>query len=335
MTGEIQTDTLPELLVKKTRLPWSAVTGILAFLLLMILVLAALADGMPIKQLGWSFWRVGLQGPTILIYILCIYPILNRVGNKAFESILPLLAMDKNELKQLISEYSSPRRSRELLSLLLGAGFIVLLSQPWNTDFQFFEGYAYAIEILMFSLIALLIYYALHNTRYLTRINQNLKLDIFDIEALTPIARWSLSMSLAFIGGILISIVFQNIDSLIQWQIIMIYAILVGTTVVVFFMSMWSTHTTIVKIKKSELTIVRQKLTAACRKLKQNTSGNQEENNATLHYEVAAWGLYERQIREVKEWPLDAGIMGRLVLSIVSPGVVYVIKLLAGIHPGF
>ena len=337
MKGEIQTNTLPEMLVKKTRLPWSAVTGISAFLLLMILVLTALAEDKPITQLGWDFWRVGLQGPAILIYILSIYPVLNRVGNKAFESILPLLDLDKDEIKQLISRYYSPRRSRELLSLLLGAGFIVLLSQPWIQtagDFHFFEGYVYGIEILMFSLLALIIYHALQDTRFLTKINQNLKLDIFDIESLAPIARWSLGISLAFIGGIIISIVFQDTDNLMQWQTIMIYAILVGTTVVVFFMSMWSTHTTIVKAKISELTIVRQKLTAACRKLRQNTSGCEEQADANLHYEVAAWGLYERQIREVKEWPLNAGTIGRLVLSAVSPGLAYLLKLLSGGFPG-
>ncbi len=337
MEGEIQANTLPEMLVKKTRLPWSAVTGICAFLLLVILVLTALAEDKPITQLGWDFWRVGLQGPAILIYILSIYPVLNRVGNKALESILPLLDLDKNEIKQLISKYHSPRRSRELLSLLLGAGFIVLLSQPWNQaaeGFHFFEGYVYVIGILMFSLLALIIYHALQDTRFLTKINQNLKLDIFDIDSLAPIARWSLGISLAFIGGIMISIVFQDTANLMQWQTIMIYAILVGATVVVFFMSMWSTHTAIVRTKMSELTIVRQRLTAACRRLKQNTTGYDEEENPNLHYEVAAWGLYERQIREVKEWPFSAGTIGRLVLSAVSPALAYLMKLLSGGFPG-
>jgi hypothetical protein len=69
--------------------------------------------------------------------------------------------------------------------------------------------------------------------------------------------------------------------------------------------------------------------------LKQNTSGYEEGENANLHYEVAAWGLYERQIREVKEWPFNAGTIGRLVLSAVSPGLVYLTKLLLGPFPGF
>ena len=51
---------------------------------------------------------------------------------------------------------------------------------------------------------------------------------------------------------------------------------------------------------------------------------------SSLHYEVAAWALYERRIRETKEWPYNAGIIGQLIISIVSSGLIYVIKLLSG-----
>ena len=335
MAGKVRTDPLPEVILKKVRLPWSAFTGIFAFFLIIILVIVALADGTSIKQLDWSFWRVGLQGPAILIYILAIYPVLKRVGNKAIESVLPLTALDKNEVEKLISRYYWPRRSGELISILLGVAAVILLSQPWRGTLTNIDWYLYATEIILFSMLALLIYYSLRNTRFFTKINKNINVDIFDIEALAPIARWSLSISLAFIGGIIISIIFQNVENLKHWQTIVIYAILVGTAVVVFFVSMWSTHRAIAKIKNNEFSIVRKQYIDACRKLKQNINGDKQENNAGLHYEVAAWGLYERRIREVKEWPINAGIVGRLVLSIVSPGVVYLIKVLSGFSTGF
>jgi hypothetical protein len=335
MIEENHAVTLPELLVKKTRLHWYVFTGIFAFFLLAILLLAALAEDKPIFQLGWIFWRSALQSPAILIYILILYPVLNRVGNRAFESLLPNLDMGKDELERLASRYYSPGRFGELMSLLLGAVFIVLLSQPWNQEFHFVDVYIYVIGILMFSLLALLIYYAIHNTLYMTRINRHIKIDIFDIDSLTPIARWSLSISLAFIGGIVISILFQNIEDLRQWQVIIVYVILVGTAVGVFFMSMWSTHTAIVRIKRNELDIVRQKLIAACRRLKQNSLDDVGEPDHSLYYEVGAWGLYEGQIRNVREWPLNAIIIGRLVVSAIAPALVYVVKIVSGAHPGF
>jgi hypothetical protein len=335
MVEENRSVTLPELLVKKTRLHWYVFTGIFTFLMLAFLLLAALAEDQPIVQLGWIYWRSALQSPAILVYILLLYPVLNRVGNRAFESLLPNLDMGKDKLEQLASRYYSPGRFGELASLLLGAVFIIILSQPWHQEFHFIDVYIYVIGILMFSLLALLIYYAIHNTLYMTRISRHIKIDIFELDSLTPIARWSLSISLAFIGGIVISILFQNIENLRQWQIIIIYVILVGTAVGVFFMSMWSTHAAIVRIKRNELDIVRHRFATACRRLKQYSLDGAGEPDHSLYYEVGAWGLYEGQIRSVKEWPLNAIIIGRLVISAIAPALVYVVKIVSGAHSGF
>lgn len=128
------------------------------------------------------------------------------------------------------------------------------------------------------------------------------------------------------------SIIFQNIENLIQWQIILIYLVLIVSTVAMFFISLWSTHITILNVKRRETTVVEEKLAQACRKLLQSTSENvnQGKDHDSLHNEVAAWASYERRIRETKEWPYNAVIMGRLILSIASSGLVYVIKLLSG-----
>jgi hypothetical protein len=327
-------DSLLERFVKMTRLPWWVFTLIFAVFLLVMMAVTATADGLEIQKLGWSFWRDSLQGPAILIYILCIYPFLQRVGNKAVESIMPLLNIDSSEIKRYVSKYYSPSRSREWLAIFFGVCFVVLLSQPWQGgEFHFFNSYAYFVQTLMFSLLALLIYYSLLNTRLITKINQNIKLDIFNTKVLIPIARWSLGISFAFIGGIVISIAFQNIENLIKWQVVVIYSILVVTTVIVFFVSMWSAHAAIVKVKENELNHIRQKIVNIYKTLNQNRT-EKEGNNLTLYSEVAALGLFEKQIREVKEWPFSTGILGRLVLSIVSPVIVYIIKFLWNIFSG-
>ena len=319
-----------ELLVKKTHLNWYAATGMIALLFLLGLFLTALAEETPINQLGWDFWRIGLQGPAIIIYILLIYPVMTRMGDNALELVMPLLDMDKKELEEMQSKYHSASRRGELISISAGAVFIFILTQPWKGTFELNILFLYITEIIMFSLLALLIYYGFHNSMNITRINKNLKLDIFTVDALAPIARWSLGVSLAFIGGIVISILFQTTENLMQWQIILIYLILVVSTIIIFFVSLWSTHMTILKVKRRELAFVETKLADACRKMTQKTAEDTSENGSALHYEVAAWGLYERRIRETREWPYNAGIIGQLVISIVSPGIVYCIKLLVG-----
>jgi hypothetical protein len=327
--------TLLESLVSKTHLNWYTATVVFALLLIFGLLLTALTEKTPINELGWDYWRVGLQGPAIIIYILIIYPILNRMGDNAIESIIPLLDIDKKEFDELQSKYYSPKRLGEWISLSAGAIFILVLSQPWKGNFEFNTLFLFIIEIIMFSLLALLIYYGFNNTRYITQINKNLKLDIFNVESLAPIARWSLSVSLAFIGGIMISIIFQNADNLMQWQVIIIYVILVASTVVIFFVSLWSTHMAIVNVKRRELAVIEVRFAEACHKLTQKATDNINESDSVLHLEVTAWGLYERRIRETREWPYNAGIIGRLLLSILSPGIVYLIKLLTGIPLDF
>jgi len=327
--------TLPELLVKKTHLNWYVVTTLFALLLLTSLILIAITADTPISNLGENFWRTGFQGPAIIIYILIIFPILTRMGDKAVESIIPWVAMNQEELAELETKYRVPSRKWEIIFLSMGIVIILLLTQPWKGAIEPFYIFLFLTEMIMFSFLSLLIYYGFHNARYMTQINKRLKLDLFNMDSLVPIARWSLSISLAFLGGIALSIIFQNIENLKQWQVIIIYIIIIFSTVAMFFISLWSTHMAIVNVKKHELTMVQEKLTRACRIMMQNAHehSNANNNNNYLFSEVAAWTLYERRIRETKEWPYNAGIIRQLIISIMSSGFVYVIKLLWGNFP--
>jgi len=264
---QLQNITLVELIIRKTHLRWYTATGILAVLLLSGLIITAFYEKTPFFELGWDFWRVGLQGPAIIIYILVIFPFMTRIGNDAFESIIPLVDMNEKEMTKLLSKYYQPPRSGEWISLSMGVVIILALSQPWRGNFEFFNTFLFITEIIMFGLLALLIFYGFHKSRYLTLMNRHLKLDIFNLDTLTPVARWSFSVSLAFIGGIIISIIFQTLENLMQWQIILIYIILILSTLAMFFITMWSTHTTIVKVKQRELELVQNRLSVACRSM--------------------------------------------------------------------
>jgi len=334
MTVDSQPSPLIEAFVKRLKLPWYVVTVIFAVFLLLTLVLVAYLDGDLTSPFEWNYWRTGIQGPVLLIYIFTIYPAISKMGDNAIKSLQPLLILDNEPVKQLISGYSLPNRRGEWISLAIGGVLILLLTQPWRGYLQWLEIYLVVIEMALFGFLALLIYSGLHNARYVAKLNQNINLDIFDIGVLTPVARWSLAVSFAFIGGIVISIIFQTAENLMQWQIIMIYVILVGATIAIFFISMLSTHNAISRVKKRELAFVTEKLTEASRDLKQKASKSADADTRELYYAVAAWGLYERRIREVKEWPLNAGIISRLILSVVSPWVVYLIKVLLGMVIG-
>ena len=267
MTGDSQPSPLLEAIVKRLKLPWYVVTILFAIFLLLMLVIAAYLDGDLTSPFEWNYWRTGIQEPVLLIYIFTIYLAISKMEANAIKSLQPLLMQDNEPLKQFISGYNIANRRGELISLAIGGVTIFLLTQPWRGNLHWLEVYIIVTEIALFSFLALIIYYGFRNARYVSKLNQNINLDIFDIGVLTPVARWSLAVSFAFIGGIVISIIFQTAENLMHWQIIMIYAILVGATIAIFFISMSSTHNTISRVKKSELAFVTEKLTEASRDL--------------------------------------------------------------------
>jgi hypothetical protein len=324
-------DSLLDVLRQKLPFSWYVFTGLVALFLAITLVLTAYLDGGRSLPSNWNYWRAGLIYPLILIYIMVIYPFVQRLSDQAVQSIIPFLKIEKDSLGIFGKEHSLGKHRGEWVALAVGILFIISLTQPWQGIRLWMDLYALFTGIIMFGVLAWLIYLGISNTRYLTRLSQKMDLDIFNIEALIPVARWSLSESGAFIGGIVISIALQSPENILHWQVLVIYLILVGSTIAIFFMSLWGTHVKIHHVKQAELDYAVENLTAASRKLKQPAG----EDPSNFYYAVAAWGIYERKIREIREWPYNTGIIGRLILSAIAPGAVYLIKVLTGTRMGF
>ena len=181
-------------------------------------------------------------------------------------------------------------------------------------------------------LVLRLIYSSITGARQFSQLTrQNLKLDIFNTKVLAPVAHSSLGVSLAFIGGISLSLVFQTQESLLVWYNILIYAVLVLATVVIFFLSMWSTHNAMVDAKKQRLTLAQEYLVGASRKLEDQVVTGQSEGTEDLSVNITAWLNYERRIKEVPEWPFNASIIRRLLASTLAPVAVFLIKVFSGL----
>jgi hypothetical protein len=320
---------LLEWFAKLVRLPWYVITAIIAGVLLALLILVAYIEGSFTDGIDWSFWRLGLQ-PAIIVYIFVLMPLIQRLWNRALQSLQLLLPQaQKLEITKKVSRYN---RRWEWVALFLGAAFFIALGQPWSWDMKWGDIYVLVTSITMFSLLGLLIYGGLSSTLRLAQLNRHyLKIDIFDTKLLTPIAYWSLSVSLAFVGGISLSVVFQPLENLRETQNIIIYSILTCVTVLLFFISMWSTHNAMALAKKRELTIVRENLGDARRQLMQLSKEDMTSSADKLYSAIAVWGIYERQVREAPTWPFNAGILGRLIASALAPAIIYIIKIFSGL----
>jgi hypothetical protein len=301
--------------------------------LLLSLVLTAYLDGVFSHPFEWSFWRSGLQPPVIITYILVIYPLMQRLWDRAVRALAPLLDLDDASRDDMVKGLHGASRRSEWLAVILGASFWIVLSEPWNWVEHWSNVYGLAVEIIMFGLLGWLVNGGLNNTRKLTKLNHRyVKADIYNPGLMAPVAQWRLGISLAFVGGITISVAFQPTESLMNWQTIVIYAVLISVTILIFFISLWSTHGTMLRAKRSKLSLAREHLGAALRELKEKTAQGSAEGIEKLYSAVAAWGTYERRVHEAPEWPYNANVLLRLGASALFPTIVYLLKILFGVR---
>jgi len=331
-------DNLLQALMRQSRLPWYGTTAVIAAVLILFLILAAYLDGILGALSELWFWQELLDSPVLIIYVLVVYPFMWRLWERAVRAFQPLMPADDSP-KRPAGEAPPPNRRWEWVAIFIGAAFFLLLSQPWKWGWVTGEIWLHVYEIitfpLLFGLLAWLVYSGLSGTRYIARLGrQALNLDIFEPGVLAPVAHWSLGTSLAFIGGISLSLVFQTWESLRMWEDITIYAVLLGATVLLFFMSMWSTHKAMARAKKRELGLAQKHLTAAYRELKERVNQNQMKGVEKLYATLTAWSTYERQSKEAPTWPFNASIIRRLAVSGLLPGLIYLIRFLFGSRLG-
>jgi hypothetical protein len=245
----------------------------------------------------------------------------------SLESLLP-----QTETNEILITMSRNNRRWEWASLLLGVIFFLSLGQPWNWDMNWFEVYTLITSTIMFALLGYLIYGGISSTMRLAKLTRNyIHFEIFDTRLLIPVAQWSLCVSFAFVGGISLSVVFQPFENLRQMENIIIYSILLCVTILLFFTSMWSTHSAMASAKRRELNMVRENLDFHRRQLKRQSSDSIEKDRDRLYSAIAVWSIYEKQVREAPTWPFNAGILGRLVLSSLVPAIIYGIKIVLGL----
>ncbi len=321
-----------EYVVDLTRLPWYVASGIITILLLLLLLLAAYLDGPLTHLLDWQYLRGPLLPTSIVIYVFTIYPLMGKLRERAILSLTPLLKDTDLSLGTATKAFSA-RKRWELISLLVGLVCFFSLSAPWDWVDRPIAVYAAATDALMFSILGLLVFNGINGTVRISQlVKSRIKVDIFSITKLVPIAHWCMGMSMAFVGGISISIIFQDTQNLRHWQTLVFYAGLILVALVIFFMSLWSTHSVILQAKRAELIVVRQNLEQGFRELRTQGTHNIMQRTDAVNTAIAAWAAYEQRILQVSDWPYNASIVRRLAASALVPSFVYLLKILLGIR---
>ncbi len=325
-------------LARYSKLPRYLAISMIALIMLLVLVLAAYLDGVFTALSGWSLWRNFLDAPVLIVYIVVVYPLIWRLWWQSAQGLQSLAPIDKSDLNQTEIKEPIPNRRREWVAILLGVIFWLALWQPWGWSDRWEPGaiwlpaYEVITQTMLFGLLGLLIYSSSTDYWYINRlIRQRVNPEIFNTGMLTPIARSSLGFSVAWIGGISLSLVFQTQEDLLLWKNITVWIILVCFAVLIFFLSMLSTHSAIAKVKRRELDTVQKYLKVVSHELKVRAEDGTLKGTEELSSNVTAWLNYERRIKEISEWPYNASIIRRLVASTVVPAVVYLLKIISGL----
>ncbi len=316
-------------LMRRLRIPWRWATVVIAGILFFSLILVGYLDGDFSQQSIGRFWRIGLQGPVMIVYVLAIYPFILRLRKPAIEAFRPLVSISEDQFNRLSKDITTVNRRQEWLAVFIGIFLFLVIQRIWLGWFnQWLDVYQVTTEAILFGLMGWLIYSSIKGSRGIARLGkQNLKLDIFNTKLLAPVARHSLGLSLIFVGGISLALLFETQETLIEWQSVVIYSVLVLATIVIFYISMWSIHSIMAKVKRYELEVAQKYMAEMSRKLKEWTTKGQLQGMEELSSAVAGWAAYERRVKETQEWPFNAGIIRRLFASVLAPVFVYIIKI--------
>jgi hypothetical protein len=313
-------------LVGDVGLPRRAFAVALAGLLVLLLAVSVFEHGGVAVGGRWGLWKLSLA-PAVILYIFAIYPPLHRRWRSVIDALRPLA-----DRPDLVEQAHAVNRRGEWIALLLGAAFSVWATNPWQFHDRWLLLYVLVSNLIMFSLMALAIYDCLVRTRRLTRIvRSGLQLDLFDRRSFTPLARWGQIVSLTFVGGTCLSLLFQSYESLATAPSFVIYSTMVVVSLTLFFTSVWGIHDALVAAQQRELAVVHQHWNRARSELKRKLAEGATGEPAALYEPIVVLGAYERQILAASTWPFNPKIVKEVVASLVAPILIYGLKIAIGL----
>jgi hypothetical protein len=293
----------------------------------------AFIDGAIGDLLEFEFLRYILSFIVYIAYFMAVYPFMMRSREKAVLAFKPLLSLEDDAFDKVATNISKPNRRLEWTAIFLGISFYLgALGQPWTLDWAsdsfWLTVYFVFTVTIVYGLISWLIYDTLIGIVRVSRLSRyDLKLDVLDTEMLSPIARWSLVISLVFVGALSLSVIAMW-EIMLEWQTITGFVITICITVLIFYLSMWTAHRAMNEAKKRKLALVKKHLAGLSRELDGLLTKGHHRGTEKLSSTINMWITYEKRVKEAPTWPFNAGIVSRLAMSLLMPAAIFLIKII-------
>jgi hypothetical protein len=333
----------------------SAPRVVASILIVFVLSLAGLGlmGGIPVPRLAGRFWIGRLMHAALFGYLLLAHRFMCQFRDGAIDAFRSLVSWSDEKFDEMLAQSSARNSPREWMALVAGAVFGLLLMGPWRArpmpQLQPATGslqlpgqlarsgpsgwmtlYAILTALLAFGLLGWIIYRALADARLFSDLHrQPLKIDIFDPTPLEPVARMSLSVSVALIGATTLPLILtQDPQSLLRPIPMIINVTLIVVAVIVFFLMMASTHRVMAEAKEQKLKLVRDTLSEMFQKLEARTAAGELHDMEALSDSITAWLTYKKQVEEAPEWPYTTDTLRNLLISTLVPVVAWTAQII-------
>ena len=301
------------------RPPWATLVISLGLLSLPLLAISLEHAWEPAIQSG--FWRPLFIPPVVIIYILLVSPPMDRSQAGVLRAMRPLVLVDDAAFDQLIQENTRTDSRTEWIAFAIGA-----LLGAWSALSSFGQFNASVVSIyfllsmvVLFGILAVIIQGSFADTRLNAALHhQPLLIDIFDTRPFEAVGRQSLLISLVFIGGITLSLIFGlSPESIIAWQVWLFYVPILLVPILLFFANMRDTHRVLAEEKKRILDVAQEVIRSLQRQMSAAIAG--AEALSPLAAEYSAMLAYEARLKGIQTWPYDAPMLRTLFVAVLIP----------------
>jgi hypothetical protein len=175
-------------------------------------------------------------------------------------------------------------------------------------------------DALMWGMVHLALYRTVADAVTLARLERlPLTVDVFDVDALRPIARSSLGTALMLLGGITVTAPILGPRILMAPGNLHTYGLVTAAAALSFFATTWSTHRLIDGAKQREGAVSGARVRDALARLKAGADAGSAEEVRKLADTVALWTAYEQRVLAVPTWPYSSAMLRWLGFSVLFP----------------
>ncbi len=270
----------------------------------------------------------------IIVCSLMVIPAVEKRRENVVQALRPVTRLDDSAFQAVVNRASVVSPTRELLAF--GAGMALgltvnILFEPLGDDPSPMAAYAYLSRIGIFGVFAWAFFVLPFGIKVTNELlNQPTNVDPFDLTAFEPIGRQSLLLSLALLGGVLLSLLSASVQDRSLWaQYIIVYSTSVSVSVFLLFWSMRTVHQLLAETKRRHLDEIEGNIAQAYYDLKTRIADKRDTHAVAT--ELNALVAAKQQLRETRTWPFDTEMVSTLSIAVLIPLFVGLARIVAAL----